>query len=74
MMTYNCEHCKDTGRAFDPDNPPYKHVCPVCDGGDIKTAIQELRRIRGEFGIYNGRNTTMTLVSTVIGNGMLNDN
>ena len=31
-MTYNCEHCKDTGRAFDPDNPPYKHVCPVCEG------------------------------------------
>ena len=33
---YNCEHCRDTGRAFDPDNKPYKIVCPVCNGDDLR--------------------------------------
>ena len=41
MTNYNCEHCRDTGRALDPDNRPYKIVCPRCKGNCWKVTISQ---------------------------------
>lgn len=82
-MTYNCEHCRDTGRALDPDNRPYKIVCPVCKGNCYNSPLMEVlkksKKFTGESDVkWFKRRMLKTdindLITTVIARGKLNDN